>query len=147
MSSEEKYCPYCGSLCNSSDAFCNNCGASLDLSVSESAVKISQQEINPFVSYEQPSTTAIEKPVTKQNTLAIISLILGITSVVFIFVPIRFFSLQIIGGFLAIILGGVALRERYKMNIAISGIILGVLGVVLWFLDLFNIFSIWDFIF
>ncbi|NHJ40720.1 MAG: DUF4190 domain-containing protein [Asgard group archaeon] len=89
----------------------------------------------------------MEKPVTKQNTLAIISLILGITSVVFIFVPIRFFSLQIIGGFLAIILGGVALRERYKMNIAISGIILGVLGVVLWFLDLFNIFSIWDFIF
>ena len=86
MSTDEKYCPYCGSMTKSTDVFCNNCGASLEIA-SDPIVSTPEQQIDPFASHLEPSTAVtVEKPSVNRNHQALISLVFGIISASFFFV-------------------------------------------------------------
>lgn len=142
MSSNEKYCPYCGSISQTSDAFCNYCGASLDLS--EPIVSSPEYQNDPFALQQESSkTTEIKKTFDKHYTIASASFILGIISVAFFLLPILDFPFQLGTGIIAIISGIIGIRIKYKRKFAIIGLILGVSGIALWVLGfLKGIFSI-----
>jgi hypothetical protein len=144
MSTNEIYCPYCGSISKTKDKFCNNCGASLDLS--ESIVESPPQQLETFEPIQKTSPRAEgEKLKIASSWLAISSLVLGCISVSFFLIPILDFPIQIGTGVLAILSGIFGIIKKYKRTQAIIGLILGVIGTGLWILGLLTgIFSIWD---
>ena len=147
MALNEIYCPYCGSISKTPDAFCNNCGASLDLS--EGIVRSPEQQMEPIKPAQKPSLRAEgEKIKLASRWLAISSLVLGCISVAFFLIQILEFPFQIGTGVLAIASGIFGIIKKYKRTQAIFGLILGIIGVGLWIVKITTgIFSIWDFFF
>jgi len=73
------------------------------------------------------------KPVKRNNSFGMMSLILGIIGVVFFWVPI----LDMVASLLAIFFGsrGIAVANKYKLGgkaYSILGLVLGIIGTVLW---------------
>lgn len=89
MSSNDKYCPYCGSLQEEGTRFCGSCGASIGgdlVGSSDTGVKIiSESPIQPGVQqqpYGTTTTTTYQPPPQRPKNNATTALILGLIPLV-----------------------------------------------------------------
>lgn len=111
-------CNKCGSPINPDATFCTNCGAPVEAQA--------PQAYNATPVYDAPQPATSDAPPAKG--LAVTSMVCGIVS---------FFCFGIILGALAIIFGGVAKSKGNKGGMATAGIVLGVVGIALYFITLF----------
>lgn len=108
-------CNKCGSPITPGATFCTNCGAPVEAQA--------PQTYNATPVYNAPQPEAVPG-----KGLAVASMVVGIVS---------FFCFGIILGILAIIFGGVAKSKGCKSGMATAGIVLGVVGIGLYFITLF----------
>ena len=121
--SENAYCPYCGSIMKKGDAFCNNCGASLDSSSQPSQTQptpqpmTSTQPMQPtqpiYYGAEPIQTQPVAPPMNKAADQA---LVWGIVGLFCFFAAIP-----------AIIFGIQGMKNPYNKNKAIIGLVLGII--------------------
>ena len=138
MSSEEsKFCPFCGSGVKIDDTFCNNCGASLE-EVDEPVPAAPVQQPTDFSYTETQPTVAVTTKKPETTYISYLSLVAGIASIILTLLPYSFYT-GAITAVAAIICGGVGYYKENKKNIAIIGLILGILGAALFVIDMLNI--------
>ncbi|NHJ46994.1 MAG: hypothetical protein FK733_04320 [Asgard group archaeon] len=144
MDSSDVYCPYCGTISQTSDTNCSKCGASIDLS--ENIVSTTDEDRNSIQPTQKPDLRAEgEKIKLRSHWLAISSLILGIISVAFFLIPVWEAPFQIGTGVLAVAAGIFGIVKNYRRIQSITGLILGFIGIGLWILScVTDIWSIWN---
>ncbi|TET29748.1 MAG: zinc-ribbon domain-containing protein [Candidatus Heimdallarchaeota archaeon] len=136
--SKSDHCPFCGSAIESESQFCQNCGASLTVdeetpytqpvqTKQPASTGSYQQPLAQQGPYHQQPTTVYLPQKQEENTLGILSLIMGILGWIFI--------LPVIGSIIAIITGHIA-RSRSKSVTGLVGLILGysffaIIGILL----------------
>ncbi len=111
-------CNKCGSPITPGATFCTNCGAPVEAQAPQA------YNATPVYNAPQPEAPAA----VPGKGLAVASMVVGIVS---------FFCFGIILGILAIIFGGVAKSKGCKSGMATAGIVLGVVGIGLYFITLF----------
>ena len=126
MSSESKYCPYCGSLVEAGVQFCGNCGASLagaPGTQKQPAATPPPQTYGTTQQYTQPaSTTVVVQQQPKQDTsLGTIALVFGILG---------FCCMPLVFGLVAVICGHMAKSKGANGN-ATAGLVLGYINLAL----------------
>lgn len=137
--SESSYCPYCGSVVKPGDAFCNNCGASIEkqqsTTTSTPTTPVSQQ--NPEASIPQQTnyygtqTVQTQQAAPQMNKAADNALVWGIVSI--------FCGLA---GIPAILYGIQGMKNPYNKNKAVVGIVLGAIFLVGTIISIFR-FAFW----
>ncbi len=143
-SKSSKFCSHCGTTVKLDDVFCNNCGASLEDTIEPTVNLPVQPELYTQTTHTQHQTVYVPKP-SSLNNVAIVALVLGIISVVVQFLPVVSFAASI-SGIIAIVTGAVSMQRTQKKYFALAGIILGVIGIVLWILSFvfgFRLYSFW----
>ena len=111
-------CNKCGSPITPGATFCTNCGAPVEAQAPQA------YNATPVYNAPQPEVPAA----VPGKGLAVTSMVCGIVS---------FFCFGIILGILAIIFGGVAKSKGCKSGMATAGIVMGVVGIALYFITLF----------
>lgn len=108
------FCPKCGTNNADGVSFCSNCGTTLQTASTPMPTPV-PRPVN-YKSYSEPG-----------KGLAIASLITGIVSLI---------MFAIICGTLAIVFGAIAKKKGYFGGMATAGLVLGIVGIVLWLLML-----------
>ncbi len=114
-------CANCRSVVQHNEAFCNNCGLSLE-EIDEPIIQV-QQSPNIY------------------NNLAIAALFIGILSIVTNFFPLLSF-ICITANIVTIITGIIGIVKSQKIGIAFVGFAMGIIGVVFWTLVRIGIFDL-----
>ena len=125
--SESSYCPYCGSVVKPGDAFCNNCGASVEKQPSTSSMPtttpVTQQNPQTYTpqqpNYYGTQTVQTQPAAAQMNKAADNALVWGIVSI--------FCGLA---GIPAIIYGIQGMKIPYNKGKAIAGLVLGTIFLV-----------------
>ena len=125
------FCKYCGANCPDEAEFCATCGKKLnETPVEEAPIVETPVEEVPTAEAPVEETPVVEAPVVeakKTNVLGIVSLVLGILSVLglccctYLGVPL---------GIAAAITGFIS-NSKEKNTMAIVGLVLGIIGTVL----------------
>ncbi len=119
------YCSKCGQNNVDEAAFCVSCGEPLNQTQQQpEQPSAAQQTANVYYqpAPQQPQQPGQTQPKPGQG-MAVASMVLGIVSL---------FCAAIITGILAIIFGGVAKSKGNKSGMATAGIVLGIIGIVLY---------------
>lgn len=113
-----KQCPKCGANCNDSDMYCGVCGAPL-----------------PMWNRVAPRRTG--------NGFAVASMVLGIVGLCT-----SWFFLGIVPAILAVVFSLIVLcseqRRQNGRNMAITGLVTGILALVLFFVAIFFFIAVYD---
>jgi len=130
---ETKYCPYCGTLVKPTDTFCPNCGAGLEPVASQPTTLTPSQVIQTAT----PVTTT-QPSALQQDTMSIIAIIIGAISLAanFFFGP-----CGVVVSIIAIIIGFIAIAKEKRKGLAIGGIVLALIGIIMWVLLFLLVFG------
>ena len=133
-------CPNCNSTIDDTGAtFCPNCGAPVAQQpvYQQPEQPVYQQPVYQQPVYQQPVYAAAPVVEKRSNPFGIVGFILDLISLIFCWIPFvgTFISwLSIPGVILSIV--GVA-RKDAKKGLAITGLILGVIALLVWIIYLF----------
>ncbi|MCE7745813.1 MAG: hypothetical protein GPJ52_11840 [Candidatus Heimdallarchaeota archaeon] len=118
---KDKNCAHCRSVVQHNEAFCNNCGLSLE-EIDEPIIQV-QQSPNIY------------------NNLAIAALFIGILSIVTNFFPLLSI-ICITASIVGIITGIIGIVKSQKIGLAFVGLAMGIISVVFWTLVRIGIFDL-----
>lgn len=138
VNENKKSCLSCGKNVTDDDAVCENCGASL---LDQEDFETSVQKVSELIAEQDPSVEASEQ-IESRNIIAIISMFLGIISVVLVLT----LFLCVIGGFIggiAIILGIIGVMTKRRRGFAIAGILFSVAAFIFLILEFSSILYIY----
>ncbi len=126
MNNESKHCPFCGSSVEKGSVFCQNCGVSITGAEKPTPAPAPQpvpqsQYQDGTAAYQSPTTTVyVAQPATQDDSLATVSLVMGILGFVCLFG---------IGSIIAVITGHIS-YSRSKTPVAIAGLVLGYIPII-----------------
>ncbi|NVM16515.1 MAG: zinc ribbon domain-containing protein [Candidatus Lokiarchaeota archaeon] len=128
------FCPQCGTKIVASWNVCPSCGHNLK---SESVYQEPSQVQIPVQAYSQqkPQYQPYAYHPRGSNTNGVVALIFGLLGL--------FGVLAIVGSIVGIVLGAVGRKKDDDPRMAIAGLILGIIGIVIWiafFIWLFSFF-------
>jgi O-antigen ligase len=127
------FCPQCGTKIVASWNVCPNCGHNLK---SEGVYQQTSQVQIPVQTYSQqkPQYQPSAYHPRSNNTNGIVALIFGLLGL--------FGVIPIVGSIVGIVLGAVGRKKEDDPRMAIAGLILGIIGIVIWIAFYIWIFSL-----
>jgi len=137
------FCSQCGTKLEASWNVCPNCGHNLK---SERVYQQPTQAHLPVQTYPQkkPQTQPVAYPPRNNNANGIIALIFGLLGL--------FNVVPVIGSILGIVFGAIGRKKDDNRGMAIAGLVLGIIGIVIWitlyliiFISFFRAFSYYSY--
>jgi len=145
------FCQKCGTQIDDNSKFCISCGATVEEEPTVQAQPQQPQYQQP--QYQQPQYVYVQKPSIPGRGLGIAGMVLGIIGLVYGFYSI-FMAASIVGSFrriatgalaftfiflsvlsiLGVSLAGAARNKGYRNGISTTGVVTGVIGLVLFFI-------------